>query len=151
VIREDNPMAADVLALLSEHLAFARRHSPPADVHTLDAAALVADDVTFYSARDGSALLGIAALRQLDPVHVELKSMHTAEAVRGQGIARAMLAHLIGVARARGCTRISLETGTPTAFAPARALYASAGFVTCEPFGEYWHSRASVCMTLALT
>ena len=143
-------MAADVLALLSEHLAFARRHSRPADVHAMEAAGLVADDVTFFSARDGSALLAIAALRQLEPQHAEVKSMHTAEPVRGQGFGRAMLAHLIGVARARGCTRISLETGTPTAFAPARALYASAGFVTCEPFGEYWHSPASVCMTLAL-
>src|SRR6266851_357581 len=59
---------------------------------------------------------------QLDPLHAELKSMHTAQAARGRGIGRAMLDHLIGVARERGCLRMSLETGSMDAFAPARSL-----------------------------
>jgi putative acetyltransferase len=49
--------------------------------------------------------------------------MHTAHAARGLGIGRAMLEHLVGVARDRGCDRVSLETGTMAAFAPAGALY----------------------------
>ena len=57
--------------------------------------------------------------------------MHTAEAARGRGIGRAMLAHLLAVARACGVRRVSLETGTTAAFAPARALYYSAGFASC--------------------
>ena len=61
-----------------------------------------------------------------------------------------MLMHLLGVARARGYRRVSLETGTMDAFAPARSLYASAGFVPCEPFGDYRVSPYSVCMTLPL-
>ena len=36
------------------------------------------------------------------------------------------------------------------AFAPARALYASAGFTTCEPFGGYHFSPNSTWMTLVL-
>jgi len=76
--------------------------------------------------------------------------MHTAEAARRRGAGRAMLDHLVGIARSRGCSRVSLETGTKAAFAPARALYASAGFETCEPFAEYGPSPNSVCMTLEL-
>ncbi len=34
------------------------------------------------------------------------------------------------------------------AFAPARALYASAGFTPCEPFGDYRPSRNSTFMAL---
>ena len=58
----------------------------------------------------------------------EVKSMHTAEAARRRGIGRAMVDHLIGVARARGYRRVSLETGSMAAFDPARSLYADAGF-----------------------
>ena len=76
--------------------------------------------------------------------------MHTAAAARGRGVARAMLTHLLGVARERGHRRVSLETGTQDGFAAARALYLSAGFSPCEPFGEYFVSPHSVCMTLHL-
>jgi putative acetyltransferase len=76
--------------------------------------------------------------------------MHTAQEARGKGIGRAMLDHLIGVARDRGCRRVSLETGTMAAFAPARSLYASAGFVPCGPFAEYRPSPHNTFMTLSL-
>ena len=76
--------------------------------------------------------------------------MHTAEAARGREIGRAMVAHLIGVARDRGFRRLSLKTGSQPAFAPARSLYASAGFTACEPFGHYQPSRDSTFMTLTL-
>jgi putative acetyltransferase len=76
--------------------------------------------------------------------------MHTAEAARGRGVGRTMLAHLVGVARSRGLRRVSVETGSMPAIAPARSLYASAGFSVCEPFGDYRPSRYSTFMTLAL-
>lgn len=150
VVGPDDPRSADVRALLESHLAFAREHSPPEDVHALDATGLVAEDVSFFSVRDDGELLGVGALRQLDESHAELKSMHTAGAARGRGIGRSMLNHLLEVARSRGCRRVSLETGSMAAFAPARALYAAAGFEECEPFASYRHSRNSVCMTLSL-
>ena len=61
-----------------------------------------------------------------------------------------MLQHLVGTARARGYRRLSLETGSMAAFAPARALYRSAGFEVCEPFGEYVLSPHSSYLTLDL-
>ena len=98
----------------------------------------------------GIAVAGIGAIRRLDAEHAEIKSMHTAAAMRGRGIGRAVLGYLIGVARDRGCRRVSLETGSAEAFAPARALYASAGFEPCGPFGGYPPSPTSVFMTLQI-
>jgi putative acetyltransferase len=146
----DDPRAPDVVMLLARHLAFANEHSPPEDVHALDVEGLTDPAITFFSYRDGDELLGVGAIKQLDPDHVELKSMHTAQAVRGNGVGRAVLQHLLAVARARGVHRVSLETGTMEAFAPARALYASVGFEVCAPFGQYVVSPNSMCMTLTL-
>jgi putative acetyltransferase len=150
VIAVDDPEAGDVRALLAAHLAFANQHSPPEDVHALDVEALLDPAVTFFGYRRAGRLLAIGALRRMDAEHAEVKSMHTASEARGQGVGRAMLAHLIAEARARGYRRLSLETGTMAAFEAARALYASAGFVPCGPFGSYFHSPNSACMTLSL-
>lgn len=76
-------------------------------------------------------MLGIGALKRLSLHHAGIKSMHTAETARGRGIGRAVMMHLVGVARAQGLRRVSLETGTTPAFAPARALYEDVGFVPC--------------------
>jgi putative acetyltransferase len=149
-IAVDDPRAADVRALLEQHLALMRAASPPEDVHALDLDGLLDPAVTFFSFRRDGELLAVGALKQLDGQHAELKSMHTARAARGRGVARALLEHLVGVARARGCGRVSLETGTQDAFAPARSLYAGAGFRPCGPFGSYRLSPSSTFMTLAL-
>ena len=152
VVGPDDPRADDVRALLATHVAFGRRHSPPEDAHALDVAGLLADGVSFFSvrARSDGRLLGVGALRLIDGSHAELKSMHTAEAARGQGVGRVMVEHLLDVARSLGCKRVSLETGSMAAFAPARALYASVGFVPCEPFADYRSSPNSAYMTLEL-
>jgi len=84
------------------------------------------------------------------PAHGEIKSMRTAEAHRRKGVARAMLVHIIGEARERSYARLSLETGSIPAFAPARALYSSFGFSSCPPFAGYVADPNSVFMTLAL-
>jgi putative acetyltransferase len=150
VVRPDDPQSPDVRALLAKHLAFNRRHSPPEDVHALDVPELLGDDVSFFSIRHDGELIAIGALKQLDSAHAELKSMHTVERARRRGAGRAMLDYLVGVAQARGCHRVSLETGSMAAFAPARALYASARFESCEPFADYKPSPYSAWMTLAL-
>lgn len=146
----DDPRAEDVRELLERHLAFANLHSPPEDVHALDVDGLVDPAVMFFSFRLHGELLGVAALTQLDERHAELKSMHTAQAARGRGVGRAMVDHLVGVARDRGFRRMSLETGSMPAFAPARALYARAGFRPCGPFGSYRLSPNSTYMSMAL-
>jgi len=150
-IAVDDPRAADVCSLLERHLAFAHEHTPPEDVHALDLSGLLDVSVTFFSARRGPELVGIGALKEIDDRHGELKSMHTAAAERGRGVGRAMVDHLVGVARQRGYRRVSLETGTMAAFAPARSLYARVGFMPCGPFGDYRPSPNSAFMTLPLS
>lgn len=148
VVEQHDPGSPAALALIERHLAFARANSPPEDVHALEVAGLQEGDVTFFGIRDADELVCMGALKKLEEGHGEIKSMHTAEGARARGAGRAMLDHLLGVARARGYGRVSLETGTMAAFAPARALYAAAGFVVCEPFAPYRASVNSVHMTL---
>ena len=149
-IRAEDPRTADVVALLERHLEFCRTHSPPEDVHALDLDGLLDPAVTLFTLRRGGVLAGVGALKELDPSHGEIKSMHTAEEARGAGVGRAIVTHLLATARARGYRRVSLETGSMAAFAPARSLYATFGFVACGPFGDYRASPNSSFMTLLL-
>jgi putative acetyltransferase len=146
----EDPRTADVRALLERHLTFALETTPPEHSFALDVDGLLDPAVTFYSFRVSGELLGIGAIKELGPAHGEIKSMHTAAVARGQGVGRAMLTHLLAVARSRGYARVSLETGTGPEFAAARALYAGAGFVECEPFAGYKPSPDNYFMTLAL-
>ncbi|PTD20000.1 GNAT family N-acetyltransferase [Sphingomonas fennica] len=135
-IRRDDPTAPHVADLLAHHLRELRGVMAE-HAFALDATGLSAPDVTFWTAWRGDALAGFGALKQLDAAHGEVKSMRAAPAARGTGIGRAMLNHIIAEARARGYTRLSLETGTAPLHAPAVALYRSAGFVSCEAFADY--------------
>ncbi len=150
VIAVDDPRADDIRGLLEKHLSFAREESPPEDVHALDIDGLVDPAVTFYSVRRGGELLGIGALKRIDASHAEIKSMHTSAAARCQGIGRAMVEHLVDSAAHQHYRRVSLETGSMDAFAPARRLYAKVGFVPCAPFANYPDSVNSAYMTLSL-
>ena len=102
-IAADDPRAADVRALLARHLAFAHATTAPEDVFALDVDALADPAVAFFSCRDDDgAVLGVGALKRLDDAHAEIKSMHTAQEARGRGVGRAMVEHLLAVARERG-------------------------------------------------
>lgn len=127
-----------------------KSQSPPENVFALDVSGLLDPAVTLYSYRRDGELLAIGALKHLADRHGELKSMHTAAAARGAGIGRAVLMHLIGVARERGYVLLSLETGSMAGFIPARALYASAGFTECGAFADYQPSPHSTFMSLSL-
>ncbi|HEX4176567.1 MAG TPA: GNAT family N-acetyltransferase [Acidimicrobiales bacterium] len=150
VIAEDDPFADDVHDLLQTHLAFTRGITPAEFAFALDADGLADPAVTFFSARRQGELLGICALKRHDVELAELKSMHTREGVRGQGVGRAMVQHLLAVARLEGCKRVSLETGTTDDFVAARALYMESGFQPDEPFGDYRASAHNNFMTIRL-
>ena len=136
-IMVDDPRKPEVRAILERHLAFCLSETPPEHSFALNVDGLLDPAVTFISCRDGDALLGVAAMKELDPEHAEIKSMHTAAEARGRGVGRALLSHLLEAARTRGYRRVSLETGTTPGFAAARALYESVGFVPSGPFGGY--------------
>lgn len=151
MIAVDDPRDDDVRALLERHLAFTAAESPPEDRHALGVDALVDAGLVFVSFRDEDGrVLGVGAIKDLGGGHAELKSMHTAHEARGRGVGRAILAHLLDVARSRGWRRVSLETGSMASFAPAHRMYAAAGFEPCGPFGDYRPSVNSSFMTLEL-
>jgi putative acetyltransferase len=139
-----------VTGLIDVHLTRAQGETARGSAHALDHSGLRAPEVSFWSAWEGETVVAVGALRRLSADHGELKSMHTAEAARGRGVGSAMLRHIMAVARARGMSRLSLETGSWAYFAPARALYARHGFVECGPFGQYREDPNSVFMTLEL-
>ncbi len=150
VLGPDDARDEQVRRVLEAHHAFAREVTPAGHVHALDADALVDPAVTVHSARRDGRVMAVGALRRLDHDHVELKSMHTVREARTRGVGRALLEHLLDVARAGGVRRVSLETGTYAAFAAARRLYVSAGFAPCAPFASYTDNPHSVCMTRPL-
>jgi putative acetyltransferase len=137
--------------LLNEHLRSMHELSPPESVHALDLEALRRPEIAFWSAWEGPQLLGCGALKQLDEKHGEIKSMRTPTALRRRGAGRALLSHIIEVARTRAYERLSLETGSMAAFRPAQRLYESFGFSYCGPFGEYVEDPNSVFMTMRLS
>ena len=136
-IIEDEPGRAEIAALLKRHLADMARHSPPESMHALDVEALSDEEITFWSVWAGEELVGCGALKQLDPTHGEIKSMHTASAHLRRGVASSLLTHVIAEAQRRGYLRLSLETGSMEAYEPARRLYRRFGFEVCDPFGDY--------------
>jgi putative acetyltransferase len=150
VIRRDGLEGPEIGDLLRAHLAHAARFSPPESIHALDLEKLRTPEITFWSVWEGDALVGCGALRELSPDHGEIKSMHTALAHRGKGVAAQLVTHILAEARARSYRRVSLETGSMEAFAPARALYARFGFKPCPPFAAYREDVNNVCMTLDL-
>jgi putative acetyltransferase len=149
-ISVDDPRRPEVRALLERHLGFCLSETPPEHSFALDVDGLLDEMVTFVSCRDGDTVLGVAAIKELDTRHAEIKSMHTAAEARGRGVGRALLSHLLDTARARGYRLVSLETGTTPGFAAARALYESAGFRPTGPFGGYPETGDNTFYSLAL-
>lgn len=149
-IRLDDLSGSEIRALLEEHLRDMHRISPRESVHALDLQALQRPEISFWTVWDAGELLGCGALRQIEERHGEIKSMRTAVAHRGKGVAKAILRHIFAEAVRRSYSRLSLETGSQPEFEPARALYSSFGFTPCGPFADYAMDPHSVFMTRTL-
>jgi putative acetyltransferase len=150
LIELDNLSRPEIHALLREHLQGMLELSPPESVHALDIEKLRRPEITFWSAWEGSELLGCGALKEINPREGEVKSMRTSAAHRRKGVARAILNRIIQEAEGRSYGRLWLETGSAAAFEPAQKLYSSFGFNSCSHFGEYVEDPHSVFMTKQL-
>jgi putative acetyltransferase len=149
-IEIDDVSRPPVLALLEEHLRNMYELSPPDQVFAFDASKLRAPGIVFWTAWKDEALLGCAALKELSATQGEVKSMRTPASLRRHGAGRALLNHILQVARERGYRELFLETGRHPAFTPAQTLYRSVGFRECGPFGTYKENGNSVFMSLDL-
>lgn len=151
-IIEDDLQGEEIQALLQHHVSDALTNSPPDEVFALDLSGLLVPEITFWSVWDdsGDVLLGCGALKTLSPEHGEVKSMRTTDAAMRKGVGSVVLSHIIETARARGMTRLSLETGTNEAYEPARKFYAKFGFEKCGNFDQYKWGGFSYLMSKAL-
>lgn len=146
----DDLSGPQIAQLLEEHLQDMRATTPLESKHALDLDALRVPEITFWTVWDDETLVGCGAIKRLDDTHAELKSMRTATDRKRSGVASALLSHIIAEATRMGFTRLSLETGSPDFFEPARRLYQKFGFVFGEPFGDYELDPYSVYLTRTL-
>jgi len=136
-IRQDDLSGEGTLRLLALHLAGMHANSPPDSVYALDLSGLKAPSVTVWSVWEGNEVVGIGALKELGNGSAEVKSMRTHPDHLRRGVAALLLDHMVAEAKARGLTRLSLETGSGPAFEPALALYRKHGFVDGKAFSDY--------------
>jgi putative acetyltransferase len=130
-VNEPTPEVRALIAELDEVLGAAYE---PHQRHGLSIAQLFEPHVRFFVARlDGSAA-GCGGVALFDD-YAEVKRMYTRPAVRGRGLAKAVLRRIEDEARASGRPMLRLETGHYQR--EAVGLYRRAGFKTCGPFGHY--------------
>ncbi len=130
----DDPQVIDLLRF---HVSGMLEDSPLGTSYALDLSALRVPEIAFLTAWDGAELLGCGALRHLSPEAGEIKSMRTWPRHLRRGVAAAILAEVITLARSRDYRRLSLETGTGEAFEPALTMYRRHGFLNGGVFGDY--------------
>jgi len=143
----DSAAALELILALNRELD-ARYPEEGANHFRLDPAEVAPGRGGFFVARRGTTLAGCGAVRLVDAGAAEIKRMYVPPALRGQGIAWQLLAHLEAEARRLGATRLLLETGERQF--ESVALYRRAGFVEIPRYGEYVDSPLSLCMGKAL-
>ena len=149
-VRQDDISSAEVHALIAEHLLGMHSNSPPGHVNALAIKNLQAPSVTFWTAWVDGVLCGCGALKELDPLTGEVKSMRTRSAFLRRGVGQAILDEIVRTARQRGYSRLLLETGAGPAFQPAHELYRRNDFERCGSFGEYTATNFNIFMVKVL-
>ena len=149
-IREDDLSGERTRGLLAIHLAGMHANSPPGNVFALDLSGLQVPGVTVWTVWQGADIVGVGALKELGDRSGELKSMRTHPDHLRKGVAACLLDFMVVEARARGLQRLSLETGSGTAFEPALALYRRRGFTDGAPFSDYIGSDFNQFLHLSL-
>ena len=93
--------------------------------------------VVGFSSDAGEPLCG-GGVKRLGPGVAEIKRMYVAEAARGRGLARELLAALEDTARGLGYTLVRLDTGPRQPH--AEALYRSAGYTEIADYNGNPHA-----------
>ena len=140
----------EVHNLLVKHFIELRSVSPKGSAHVLDIDGLKVSSIKFWSLWEGEELIGVGALKFLNKVHGEFKSIRVNDKFRNKGYGLEVINHLINEARKLNIKQLSLETGAGNFFLNARELFAKCGFKTCEPFSHYEKDVNSVYMNMLI-
>tara|TARA_B100000780_G_C20856479_1_gene340436 strand:+ start:78 stop:542 length:465 start_codon:yes stop_codon:yes gene_type:complete len=141
----------EVHDLLVKHFIELRSVSPEGSAHVLDIAGLKFSSIKFWSLWEGEELVGVGALKFLNNIHGEFKSIRVNDKFRKKGYGLEVINHLINEAKKLNIKRLSLETGAGNFFQNARELFAKCDFKTCEPFSHYEKDANSVYMTMLIS
>jgi putative acetyltransferase len=122
----------------------------PKDVEVLadPAAKIIAPGGHIVFVVDAGEAVGCCALIALPDGGFEVSKMAVAEAHKGRGLGRVLMAACVERARAAGAPRLYLETNS--GLAPALGLYRSFGFQITQPAEPSPYARADVAMELRL-
>jgi len=140
----------EVNDLLVKHFIELRSVSPEGSAHVLDIDGLKVSSIKFWSLWEGEELMGVGALKFLDNVHGEFKSIRVNDKFRKKGYGLEVINHLINEARKLNIKQLSLETGAGNFFQNARELFAKCGFKNCKPFSHYEKDINSVYMSMLI-
>ena len=137
----------EVNELLTKHFIELRAASPKGSAHVLDIPGLKVASIKFWSLWEKESLLGCGALKFLDKVHGEFKSIRVHDNFRNKGNGIKVINHLIEEAKRLNIKRLSIETGAGDFFIPARKLFNKCNFEPCEPFAHYKKDINSIYLT----
>ena len=140
----DNP---EVNEFLVKHFIELRSVSPQGSAHVLDISGLKDQSIKFWSLWEGYELVGIGALKFLNAIHGEFKSIRVNDKFRNKQNGLKVVNHLVYQAKKLGIEELSLETGAGVFFNPARKLFIKCGFKVCDPFSHYVEDINSVYMS----
>ncbi len=147
IVSRTDPHDPQATALLQQSHALMQSLFPPEDNFYLSIDDLCADNIHFFTAREGDKILGTGALAVKDG-YGEVKSMFVSEDARGKGVGDALLRQIEDQAKAEFLRTLKLETGN--VLHAAHRLYGRHGFSLCGPFGDYTDAPSSIFMEKAL-
>lgn len=134
IIKRADPREPSVRVLIDELDAYQLALYPAESNHLLDIETLVQPQMLFFSATVDGDVLGIGGC-WLHEDYAEIKRVYVSPRARGLGLAKKLMDHIEGQARASGMKHARLETGIHQP--EAIGLYRKFGYVECGSFGDY--------------
>lgn len=146
VIEQVSEAASDVRELIGELEAVLGANYEPHERHGLALDQLFEPHMRFFLARLDGVAAGCGGVALVDDF-AEVKRMYTRPAMRGRGLAKALLQRIEDETRAAGKPVLRLETGPYQR--EAISLYQRFGFTPCAAFGAYAEMPArNIAMSL---
>lgn len=144
VLEQATVPTEEIIALLGELNRALDVGYAPDQKHALSVDQLFQPNIRFFLARQNGEAVACGGIGFYDG-YAELKRMYAKPAVRGKGVAQALLQRLEAEARAAGVTLIRIETGNLQH--AAMRFYEREGYAQCGAFGPFAAMLANATAT----